>query len=130
MRYWNVSDRETPVLRRLGLVGVPVTVAGVTIQPGCDADIPVHALAEASPWVLRGVLATSAEPAPRQVPALPPAPADPVPAAPAAQVAPDPLNEKPVPYQQVTEAPAEEPAPETPPAPATDETRGSRKRRV
>lgn len=102
MKLWNISNRETPELRHLGLVGVAVTIGGIEIPAGGSADVPAHLAAEASPWTLRGVL--SAFPPPE----LPP-----------------------VPVEVKVEEPASDVAQAAPADTATsyEETRGSGKRR-
>lgn len=56
MKYWNISDTETPGLQQLHYVRVTVTIGGQSIKPGESADLPLHLLGEAAPWVIRGVL--------------------------------------------------------------------------
>jgi hypothetical protein len=95
MKVWNVTDKKTPELERLGLLNVQVQVGDVTLKPGESTEVEIHLRAEIAP-LLRQKLLSETDPNP------------PAPPAPKAEAKP------PAPTETPPEPPALPPAAETP----------------
>ncbi len=65
MRVWNITDKKTPELERLGLLNVQAQVGDVTLKPGESMDVDVHLRAEIAPLLRQKILSeTDPNPAP------------------------------------------------------------------
>jgi hypothetical protein len=85
MKVWNVTDKKTPELERLGLLNVQVQVGDVTLKPGESTEVEIHIQAEIAP-LLRQKLLSETDPNPPSPP--PPKEEAKKPAPPAAEEAP------------------------------------------
>lgn len=63
MKVWNVTDKKTPELERLGLLNVQVQVGDITLKPGESTEVEIHLRAEIAP-LLRQKLLSETDPNP------------------------------------------------------------------